>query len=180
MQMLLRQSEPALLTLARSWGRASIAAAPSQEAACSSVARRLSTTADDATAAPRDAQPDAQGQPAASPADAAGPGSGDSGGSGGAGSGQEGPPGFPHRFNEPYRPDIRRFVHRVDQQQPPLADSVLQGGEQPSGPADSEGLPPPHLDLVQQVGCRLTSSCCLASSSFIPCTLSCCCSLMIC
>lgn len=144
MQALLRQAgEPALLALARSCGWA--AAAPCQQAACSIAARQLATSADGSSPASSAGSREEEGQPAAA---SAGPSDG-SNGSGGGGA-NAGKPGYPHRFNEPYRPDIRRFVHRMEQQQPPPADSVAQGSELSDCAPGSDGLPPPRVDLLQQ------------------------------
>jgi hypothetical protein len=156
MHALLRQAgEPALLALARSCALAARAFAPCQHAACGAAARQLASSAQGGNSA--DVSQREQGnQQAASPGnsddrseDGHGGGGGSAGGHGGRRAGQ---PGYPHRFNQPYSADIRRFVHRLEKEQlPPLANSVLQGEGAMGRAAESEGLPPPRLDLVQQV-----------------------------
>jgi hypothetical protein len=157
MQALLRQAgEPALLALARSCALAARAFAPCQHAGCGTAARQLASSAQGGDSAADVSQREQGNQQAASPGnsgdrseDGHGGGSSSAGGHGGRRAGQ---PGYPHRFNQPYSADIRRFVHRLEKEQlPPLVNSVLQSGGTMDQAAESEGLPPPRLDLVQQV-----------------------------
>ena len=157
MQALLRQAgEPALLALARSCALAARAFAPCQHAACGVASRQLASSAQDGQISASDPQRELDNQQIATPGDSdgrseTGHGSGVSSG-GGHGGRRGGQPGYPHRFNQPYSPDIRRFVHRLERQQlPPVANSVLQGDGTMAQAPESEGLPPPRLDLVQQV-----------------------------
>lgn len=173
MQALLRQAgEPALLALARGCALAARAFAPCQQAACGAAARQLASSAHDGQPAADEAQRDLDNQQVATPGASDGRsenghGSGVSGG-GGRGGRRAGQPGYPHRFNQPYSADIRRFVHRLEKEQlPPLANSVLQGNAVMDQAPESEGLPPPRLDLVQQVSRRG------ACARFHMCTLLC-------
>lgn len=157
MQVLLRQAgEPALLALARSCALAASAFVPCQHAACSVAARQLASSAQDDQPAAAGIRRELDDQQLATPSGSdgrseSGNASGVSSG-GGHGGRRAGQPGYPHRFNQPYNPDIRRFVHRLEKQQlPPVANSVLQGDGTMHQAAESEGLPPPRLDLVQKV-----------------------------
>ena len=157
MQALLRQAgEPALLAFARSCALAARAFTPCQHAACGAAARQLASSAQDGQPAADQVQREQDNQQVATNGgrdgrgeNGHGSGIGSGGGHGGRRAGQ---PGYPHRFNQPYSPDIRRFVHRLEKQHlPPVANSVLQGDGTMAQAPESEGLPPPRLDLVQQV-----------------------------